>query len=72
MNRIGQYLALLQQALAIGTEAYELVKDAIAPLAQKDLTPQEYAELEDRWHVDALRAAANAGVNVETGKPFGA
>jgi hypothetical protein len=69
-QKIAAYIALLQQALTISEGVYTIVRDAIAPFAQTDLTPQQYAELEDRWHVDAIRAAANAGIDAATGRPF--
>ena len=69
-DNVSGYLQLLTIALGIGKQLYDGVRGIVEEHAAENLTPQEYADLEANWSEDELRAAANAGIDFTTGKPF--
>ena len=58
MNNIDSYVQLLQIATALGSGLVAVIKG----YAQRDLTPEEYAELQVKWDSLVDRTARNAGL----------
>ena len=58
MNKVDQYVILLQTAVQISEQLVSLIKG----YAAKDLSPAEYAALEVAWSADIAESAKNAGL----------
>ncbi len=58
MDNVQAYIQLLDIAVGIGGDLVAIIKGH----AESNLTPEQYAQLQEAWDEDVARAKKNAGL----------